>query len=197
MRRPPLLLVVVLVACVASGALAGCGKEEGLDKDQQLSQRLLGDGFQVDLADPPGRDAVGLTGTRTETDRHLVGNEPFEALVYFTHGETLQATADRLVATSPSGTADPASLDLQSPPMSYEELGQAVDDLVRLFGADPKEAAEMLGEVHDAGEAGTGTVAELAAKDTGGGGLGVTVEVDEDTGDFTVTWHVTIGEPTS
>lgn len=128
---------------LAQLATAGCGVTTGnTDQDgrRTTAERVLGDGFDMDLAHPPSRHTLAMSKGERTTVLKLPERRPFDVRIAFRDGHELDTRGVALVVTSPTSDGSPTSLTVRRDQLSQNDLGGVLDSAVRDLGAEPARA---------------------------------------------------------
>ncbi len=152
-RRIASGLAGLLVLALTPTLLGGCTVTAGnTDRDSQRSaaEKILGDGLQVDLTDPPSRGDLGLADGDSSTVLQRRDRAPFEVTVRFTDGHRLTTTGVAAIVTAPGPGDAPTSLTVRRDGLSLDDLQRTLDGAVTDLGADRSRADAVLDQSRSA-----------------------------------------------
>ncbi len=162
--RPRRRLAAALVAAVLAAPIAGgCTVNAGnSDRDTQRrdADRVLADGLDLDLSDPPSRSDLALPeGARTAVLQRP-DREPFDVEVTFRDGHVLRTTGAVLMVTA---TADgpPTAVTVRRDGLTLDDLATTLRGAVDDLGAERTRADAVLAQSRRAGDGGADVVRTL------------------------------------
>lgn len=152
------------------------------------SEKLLGDGFRLDLSKRPSLADLGLEAGKTQAVHELPDMAPFDASVTFAEGSTLETKAQNLTSSAVADT--PRTFTLGTPTLDLDGTREAIKAAPGIDAADRDQLTSFAAASAKSGEFGRRVAdAEVGAPDS----MQVEVVVDRPN-EFHVNYIVILGQ---